>query len=176
MDRIVVAFEGETNQARIKDMLESGGISISRACRSGAEAIRTVKKLGGGIVICSYRLGDMTASELAYDLHRIAMVLAIAPASQMALCENEELFKLPAPVTRSDLLASVRMLTQMQGRYLRMMLPRRSGEEEELVKKAKELLINRNCMTEEEAHRFLQKKSMDTGSKMVDTARMIIGT
>ncbi len=94
----------------------------------------------------------------------------------MALCENEELFKLSAPVTRGDLLASVRMLMQMQNRYYRMMLPRRSGEEEDIVKQAKELLMNRNCMTEEEAHRFLQKKSMDTGSKMADTARMIIGT
>jgi response regulator NasT len=104
------------------------------------------------------------------------MVLAVAPANQMALCENEDVFKLSAPVTRGDLLASVKMLIQMEDRYFRMMLPHRTGEEEELVKKAKELLINRNCMTEEEAHRFLQKKSMDTGSKMVDTARMIIGT
>lgn len=176
MDRIIVAFESDTNQARIKDMLEGGGIPVRRACRSGAEVIRTAKKLGGAIVICGYKLGDMTASELAYDLQRVAMVLAVAPANQMALCENEDLFKLPAPVTRGDLLASVRMLMQMQNRYYRMMLPRRSGEEETLVKQAKELLMTRNCMTEEEAHRFLQKKSMDTGSKMADTARMIIGT
>jgi len=176
MDRVVVAFEGETNLVRIRDMLEHGGISVSKSCHSGAEVIRTMKKLGGGIVVCSYKLGDMMASELAYNLHRIALVVAIAPANQMALCENEELFKLPSPVTRSDLLASVRMLLQMEERYLRMMLPHRSGEDEALVARAKELLISRNCMTEEEAHRFIQKKSMDTGSKMVDTARMIIGT
>lgn len=157
-------------------MLEGGGITVRKICRSGAEVIRTAKKLGGCIVVCSYKLGDMTASELAYDLHRIAMVLAIAPPNQMALCENEELFRLPAPVTRGDLLASVRMLMQMEGRYFRMKPPQRSREEEALVRRAKELLISRNCMTEEEAHRFLQKKSMDTGSKLTDTARMIIGT
>ncbi len=132
--------------------------------------------MGSGIVICSYKLSDMMASDLAYDLHRAALVLAIAPVSQMALCENEDLFKLPAPVTRSDLLASVRMLIQIEDRYFRTMLPHRSGEEEDLIKKAKEVLMSRNCMTEPEAHRFLQKKSMDTGSKMVDTARMIIGS
>lgn len=176
MDRIIVAFESDTNQARIKDMLEGGGIPVRRACRSGAEVIRTAKKLGGAIVICGYKLGDMTASELAYDLHRIAMVLVVAPSSQMALCENEELFKLPAPVTRGDLLASVRMLIQMQNQYLRLMQPHRTDEEELLVSRAKELLITRHCMTEEEAHRFLQKKSMDTGSKLTETARMIIGT
>lgn len=176
IDRIIVAFDSETNRTRIRDMLENSGISVRKTCRSGAEVIRIIKKLGGGIVICSYKLGDMTASELAYNLHRMAMVLTIAPSSQMALCDNEDLFKLPAPVTRTDLLASVRMLVQMEDRYFRMMLPHRNEEEEELVKRAKELLITRNCMTEQEAHRFLQKKSMDTGSKMVDTARMIIGT
>lgn len=176
MDRIIVAFESETNRAKIKDMLESGGMSVTKACRSGAEVIRNIKKIGGGIVVCSFKLGDMTASDLAYDLHRTALVLAIAPAPQMALCENEDMFKLPAPVTRGDLLASVRMLIQIEDRYFRTMLPHRSGEEEDLIKKAKEVLMSRNCMTEPEAHRFLQKKSMDTGSKMVDTARMIIGS
>ncbi len=176
MDRIVIAFESETNRARIRSMLESEGLTVRKSCRSGAEAIRAMKKMGSGIVVCGYRLGDMTASDLAYDLHHTAMVLAIAPASQMLLCENEDLFKLTAPVTRSDLLASVRILIQMEERHYRLMLPHRSGEEEQTVKQAKELLMTKNFMTEEEAHRFLQKKSMDTGSKMVDTARMIIGT
>lgn len=174
MDRIIIAFESEANRTRIKEMLENGGLSVQKVCRSGADVIRTTKKLGGAVVVCGYKLGDMTASELAYDLHRTAMVLAVAPASQMELCENEDLFRLPAPVSRADLLASVRMLVQMQNRYYRASLPRRSDEDEATVKKAKEILMNRNCMTEEEAHRFLQKKSMDTGSKMVDTARLIL--
>lgn len=175
MDRIIVAFESEANRTRIKDMLENGGIPVRKVCYSGAEVIRTAKKIGGAVVVCGYKLGDMTASELAYDLHKVAMVLAVAPANQMELCENEDLFRLPAPVSRGDLLASVRMLVQMQSRYYRMLLPRRNEEEEALVKQAKEILMNRNCMTEEEAHRFLQKKSMDSGSKMVDTARLILG-
>ena len=34
--------------------------------------------------------------------------------------------------------------------------------------------MNRNCMTEEQAHRFIQKRSMDTGAKMVQTAMKIL--
>ena len=30
-------------------------------------------------------------------------------------------------------------------------------------------------MTEEQAHRFLQKKSMDSGAKMVQTAKLVLG-
>ena len=29
-------------------------------------------------------------------------------------------------------------------------------------------------MTEEQAHRFLQKRSMDTGAKMVQTAQLVL--
>ncbi len=50
----------------------------------------------------------------------------------------------------------------------------RSGEEQELIKQAKELLMERNHMTEAEAHRYIQKCSMDSGTNMVETAQMIM--
>lgn len=50
----------------------------------------------------------------------------------------------------------------------------RSREEQELIKQAKELLMDRNHMTEADAHRYLQKCSMDSGTNMVETAQMIM--
>lgn len=51
---------------------------------------------------------------------------------------------------------------------------KRSAEEEKLLHHAKELLMEKNHMTEEEAHRYLQKRSMDNGTKLFETARMVI--
>ena len=34
--------------------------------------------------------------------------------------------------------------------------------------------MERNHLTEEEAYRYLQKTSMDTGTNMVETAQMVI--
>jgi response regulator NasT len=34
--------------------------------------------------------------------------------------------------------------------------------------------MERNSMTEEEAHRYLQKHSMDNGTNMVETAQMAL--
>lgn len=53
-------------------------------------------------------------------------------------------------------------------------VPKRSAEDKLLITRAKELLMSRNCMTEEQAHRFIQKRSMDTGAKMVQTAMKIL--
>ena len=42
------------------------------------------------------------------------------------------------------------------------------------MERAKALLMDRNGMTEEQAHRFLQKKSMDSGAKLLQTAQMVL--
>ena len=34
--------------------------------------------------------------------------------------------------------------------------------------------MDRNNMTEEEAHRYLQKSSMDSGTNMLETAQMVL--
>ena len=43
----------------------------------------------------------------------------------------------------------------------------------EVILDAKKLLMERNHMSEEEAHRYMQKCSMDSGNNMVETAKMI---
>lgn len=176
MERIIVAFDNENNRKRISDMLESSGIKIRCSCRSGAETIRAVKKMRGGIVICGYRLPEMTVSDLAYDLSGQAMILAIAPPQQLMLCRSDNIFKLPTPFSKGDVVSSVRMLLQMEQKYYKESPPRRTEKETGEIDRAKELLMSKNGLTEEEAHRFIQRKSMDTGVKAVETARLIIET
>ena len=54
-------------------------------------------------------------------------------------------------------------------------MPRnRRPEEEMLIREAKKLLMERNRMTEEEAHRYLQKCSMESGVNLVETAQMVL--
>ena len=50
----------------------------------------------------------------------------------------------------------------------------RSDEETRLIREAKELLMARNNMSEEEAYRYIQKCSMDSGTNMVETAQMVM--
>ena len=51
---------------------------------------------------------------------------------------------------------------------------KRSEEDEKLLTRAKGLLMERNGMTEEAAHRYIQKRSMDNGTGLVETAQMIL--
>ncbi len=48
-----------------------------------------------------------------------------------------------------------------------------SAEEQGVLIRAKKLLMKRNHLTEAEAHRYLQKTSMDTGRTMMESAQMV---
>lgn len=176
MEMVVVAFENDNNRKRVSEMLEVSGVNVKVSCKSGSEAIRAIRKMGSGIVVCGYKLSEMTATDLAYDLSGIAMILAIAPPQQLELCQSDNIFKLPTPFTRGDLISSIRMLLQMQEKHYKAAPPRRSEKDTADINRAKELLMSKNGMTEEEAHRFIQRRSMDTGAKAIDTARLIINT
>ena len=84
---------------------------------------------------------------------------------------------LPMHLKVHDLLSTLDMMLQAQQRIRRKLRSRpreRSKEEQDLINEAKALLMDRNNMTEAEAHRYIQKCSMDSGTNLVETAQMII--
>ncbi|MGI5971193.1 MAG: ANTAR domain-containing response regulator [Oscillospiraceae bacterium] len=165
---------GESYLRRICEALEAGGVRIKHRCRSAAEAKRALQSMGGGVIICGYRLADMTANELSYDISDTTYMLVLASADDLGLIDNDNIFKLPLPASKAEILASVKILMKVEERRFRSALPRRSPEEEKLIARAKELLVEKNDMTEEQSHRFLQQKSMNTGVSKAEVARLIV--
>ncbi len=174
MEKVILAFEGEKTAARVREILEGAGVAECLVCRSAAEVKRLVNKQHMSTVVCGYKLPDETAQALCEDLPAFCSVLVLAGQSMLDMIDSEEVFKLVAPVSRNDLVSSVRMLLQMSRRMERFVRPQRTEEEQSVIGKAKGILMDRNGMTEEQAHRFLQKKSMDSGCKLVQTAQMIL--
>ncbi len=174
MSKIVVAFDGGSNRRRISDMLESSGMPVKSVCRSGAEVIRRVHEFGGGIVVCGYKLADMTATDLAYDLDGKAFILIIVPPEHEGDCKGENVFRLPAPATKADIVASVRMLEQMEDMAARKNSAQRVADEKQVVEKAKVLLMQKSGLSEPDASRFIQHRSTEFGMKLSDAARKIL--
>ena len=175
MQTVIVAFERAANGAKIKEILESEGEFACLACRSAAEVKRAARKQQECIIVCGFKLADGTCEELFHDLPAGCFMLMVASQARLELSETEGIFKLQSPVHRGELLASVRMLAQFQWYIPRGKGPARRGEEErKLIAQAKAVLMDRHGMTEEQAHRFLQKQSMDNGAKLTDTARLVL--
>lgn len=174
MEQVIVAFESEKTCQRIKDILESSGTASCLVCRSGDQVRRYANKQHITVVICGYKLADETAEDVLGDLPPVCAMLLLAPQNRLDMVRNDDLFSLPTPVSRSELIASVRMLLQLGCRQESGLQSRRNQEERQQVQAAKELLMERYSLTEEQAHRFLQKKSMDTGMKLSQTARLVL--
>lgn len=174
MIRTVVTFYGEQNRNVISEMLEKNGMTVRYRCRTGLETIRAIKKMGGGVVICGCKMPDMTVDQLAFELHGLALFLVVAKATELDLCENEELFKLKMPLRQGEFIGSVDMLIQMDQKRSITEVPKRSAEDDELIGQAKQILMEKNKFSEGQAHRYLQRRSMETCSKMTDTARLIL--
>jgi len=73
--------------------------------------------------------------------------------------------------------ATMEVMSYAYSRWRKKMRARprvRSQEEQRTIERAKMLLMERNGLTEPEAHRYLQKASMDNGTGVVETAGMIM--
>lgn len=173
MEKVIVAFESEKSLDRICEILEGGRVAACLKARSAGEVKRLVSKQHVSTVVCGYKLKEESAEQLFYDLPSASAVLVVARPDQVELL-SDDVFHIAAPVSRGDLCVAVGMVLQMSRRLERALKPKRNQEENSVVEKAKRVLMEQRGMSEEEAHRFIQKKSMDMGAKMVQTAILIL--
>ena len=177
MTNIIVALPKPEDARGIKNILVRNGFPVTGVCTTGAQAISQADGLNDGIIICSFKLADMVYSELYECMPRGFEMLLMASSRLLSECGGNGIVCLSMPLKVNDLISTVGMMCEGIERRRRKakMKPRvRSAEEEADIKAAKELLMARNHMTEEEAHRYLQKCSMDSGTNIVETARMVL--
>jgi response regulator NasT len=174
---IIVAFPKRENAASIKNILVKHGLSVQAVCGSGAQILQFANELDGGVVICGYRFADMGLFELQDYLPKGFELLVVASQAKWEELSGQEMVCLGMPVKVYELVSTVEMMLAhiVEERKRKKAAPRpRTKEEERYIAQAKTLLMNRNNMSEEQAHRYIQKSSMDNGTGMCETARMII--
>lgn len=177
MTNIIVALPKIEDAKGIKNLLVRGGFQVTGVCTTGAQTISVADELNDGIVICSYKLVDMVYAEVKECVPPGFEMLLIASNHLLSQCEGSGVVCLSMPLKVGDLLSTVGMMAEgieRRRRKVKWKPKVRSAEEENAIKAAKELLMARNHLTEEEAHRYLQKSSMDSGTNMVETALMVL--
>jgi len=177
MNRLLIAFEGAQAVRRIQEMLTASGLPPRAVCHTGAEVIRAVRYMGGGVIVCGAKFADMTADQLYEDLSGSAFMLVAAKSTQLDLCQNPGISRLSLPFNRQELAAKVEFLCRMDDRMdensLRLRR-KRSSEDENIIAAAKEKLMREMNITEPQAHRLLQRRSMDMRLSLPEAARLML--
>ncbi len=177
MFSIIVGFPRLEDANNIKNLLLRNGYNCSESCTSGSQIITHANDLDEGIVVCGYRFPDMHFSELNNYLPQGFEMLLIASPEKLEYSQNNNIVCLPMPIKTHDLLNTLQMMTyqyQKRKKKERDKPKERTEEEKALILKAKLVLMDRNNMTEEEAHRYLQKHSMDSGTNLVEMSEMVL--
>ncbi|MCI6731769.1 MAG: ANTAR domain-containing protein [Lachnospiraceae bacterium] len=177
MTNIIVVFPKLEDAKNIRNILARSGLQITAVCTSGANALAAMEGLNDGIVICGYRFHDMLYYDLYQNLPRYFELLLITSRVHLQEAQNLGIMCITMPLRVAELVETVNMMSDVitRKRRKRKEQPvRRNEADRKYVDEAKKLLMERNHMSESEAHRYIQKNSMDTGTNMVETARMIL--
>ena len=174
MKRIVVLGGGISGYGSAI-LAKKQGFDVVLACTTGAQAISKANELDGGIIISGYKLMDMYYADLYDYLPKGFELLLMDSRAKLDNCYNNNIVCVEMPVKMREL---VETLNMMLYRYERQKKKQkklaRKAEEKVLINRAKEVLMDRNHMSEEEAHYYLQKTSMDAGTAMPEVAEMVL--
>lgn len=174
---IIVVFPNKDNATNIRNLLVRGGMTVTGVCTTGAQALHFAEDIDEGIVVCGYKLKDMMYTELREYLPKNFEMLLIASQDKWSDGLVNGVMGLSMPIKVYDLINTIEMMLRNVDRRRKKRKQEkkgRSSQQQAIIKKAKDLLMSRNNMTEEEAHRYLQKNSMDSGTNMVETAEMVL--
>lgn len=175
MSVIIVALPKLEDAKKIRKILAEHGFLNVCACTLGSSALSKISQYSYGIVISGYHLKDMYYLELLDQLPSCFEMILLGRADAAAE-GNDGLLSLTVPLKINDLVHTADMALRQLERRIRKekAKKKRSETDEKDIRNAKFLLMERNHLTEEEAHRYIQKCSMNNGTNMAETAQMIL--
>ena len=172
---VIIACKDSSMCDKLAHTLAASGIDVLGTATKGASALQKAARYYGdrGVLLCSYAMSDMTASELYRIRPENFEMVVLLSARQRAIFDGGDMLSLDIPINRRDLISTLQMLTEPQ-KPVYIKPEKRSEEDKEIITKAKALLMERNGMSEPDAHRFLQKQSMNSGESLVSVAMNIL--
>ena len=175
---IIVAFAKSQDAQNFKSILSRGGYDNVLSFTSGVQALSAMQDLGSGVIICGYRLSDMLYLELLEDLPGYFRMLLVSSSANAPIDSfDNKLVYLPTPLKKDDLFSTLNMMLEgvnLSRKKAKEKRLHRSDADKKTIESAKILLMERHHMTEPEAHKYLQKCAMDSGTSLLETAEMII--
>ena len=118
--------------------------------------LRTVSDMDEVLIIMGYKLPDGTVDDVYDDLMEGQKLMSIVKAERQSSIYNQDIFVVTLPLNRQLLINSVETFVGIIER--RKHRAKRTPEEEKIIRDAKAYLMETHRMSEEQAHRFIQKE------------------
>ena len=173
----------KTKDANSRAGIKTSSISIVHA-HSGGEGRRVLLERNFNFVIISAPLSDETGENLARQIaiSEVSQVI-LAVNSELygqvsAVCEKDGVLTVANPINREIFRQALSLAKTVQRRLARIQDENESLKQKidniRIIDRAKSILISSCRMSEHEAHRYIEKKAMDTRSSKRAISERII--
>lgn len=175
MTNIVVVFPKTEDALKVKNLLARNGYQVAAVCTTGAQALHCADGLVNGIMVSAYKLQDMMYTELKECMPPGFEMIVLVSRNHISECTD--VITIPMPFAVRDFINTLAMAEQTvyrRKRKVKSQPAKRDEKDRQIIGEAKAMLMTQHHMTEEEAHRYIQKRSMESGSNMIETAQMLL--
>lgn len=174
MSCTIIAIPKIEDGNKIGSLLTKHGYNPDLICTNASEVLSESSRRDNGVVICCGKLQDMSFLELKDCLpETFELIILTKNIDSDEFPENTIKIGIPFQIG-----ALIKTIETVFSRYYKphrsSSYKGRSDNEKDDILKAKQILMERNGMTEPEAHRYLQKNSMDSSRTMAEVAAMVI--
>ena len=181
---ILIAEDETLTRKDIKGILEGAGYTVCGECSNGLKALELAKVIKPDMAILDIKMPGMDGIEVARVFHGlnipVVLVTAYSQASLITRAENVYVCGyLVKPVSEQNLLATVRIA------YARWQDAQRLSQElldtkdelqvQKYVSRAKSIIMDREQLSAQEAHRKLTREAMQRRLPLAELAKEIIG-
>ncbi|MDA8372700.1 MAG: response regulator [Actinomycetota bacterium] len=191
MTRVVIAEDEAIIRMDLEEALRELGYEVAGAAHRGDQALEMIRSLQPELAILDVKMPGMDGLEVAAEVsrERLCPVIILTAFSQRALIEQARdagaLAYLVKPFQPSDLVPAIELaiarFAEMQAledevRNLEDSAERLKAQLEtrKLLDRAKGVLMENYAMTEPEAFSFIQRKAMDSRTRMSAIAEAVI--
>lgn len=183
--RVLVAGGNEKLCELLSEILPKNEYEFLLSVKTAGEVRRLTMDRSVDLVILNAPLKDEFGIQLAQDLAENNMGVLLLTGSDVFeqvsyRVEQSGVITLAKPTTKQSLYIALRALTALRSKLLQMEQKTKALQQKvadiHTVNHAKWLLIQHDNMTENEAHRFIEKQAMDMRLSRREVAESIIRT
>ncbi|HIV85882.1 MAG TPA: ANTAR domain-containing protein [Candidatus Monoglobus merdigallinarum] len=183
-NRILIVSASEKSSDALARILKKYSWNSLDFASSGAEARRAMLRGRYALIIINSPLKDEQGSELAASLvHSTSSSVILIAKTEIAdmlasKVEGDSVFVIPKPLQTRQFLSAVRLALAFSARIAgvekEVMKYEKKYDEFRTVSRAKCVLIEKEKLTEQEAHRFIEKQSMDRRESKLQVSNGIL--
>ncbi|MBC7959487.1 MAG: ANTAR domain-containing protein [Vallitaleaceae bacterium] len=182
--RVIIGSSNEKVSSQLGQFLIENGYNVIGETRDGYDLLRRVHTVYPDLVIVDYNMRGLSGHEISEVLisEKVCPVVALLGSEEVQyfvnLSQEPTFAPLVKPLNKQMLLHTANLLIKTSKSIYKLENEvtslKSNQDKKEIVNKAKKYLMENMQLTEEEAHRRIQKQSMDKGLSMIKIAEAIL--